>query len=302
MKQHVFFLSGFTTIALLLALSHPVPAGTVIGSNEPTDEEILRIIYPDGKLTKDSKGRFVVQGGKYAENGVLSGEPTPKIIERIARLRGRLYRKEIQELVVLIKALNEEAANCCRGEAVLVVFDLRGEKAKPIWIHRLSQMRLVDAQVSLVEANSYGTQQILLEYESWAGGTIERTVIIYIPRPDPTWSPPGNWGKSESLFWIKEDPPDQPFVKIWFGNLKWDESRMFFGEYNPQPRGSGFPRAAYTSNIRFSEARHPGDVWEGWKELIEERTITMLLGKKLDPPIKVQVRYEMGRVYFLAER
>lgn len=301
MKPNQFFLSGVTVIALLFALTHPAPAGTVTGPNEPTDEEILRIIYPDGKLTKDSKGSFVIQGGKYAENDVLSGEPTPKIIERIDRLGGRLYRKETQELVVLIKALNEEAANCCRGEAVLAVFDLKSEKAKPIWIHRLEQMRLVGADVSLVEANSYGTQQILLEYESWAGNRTERTAIIYIPRPDPSWSPPGNWGKSESLFWIKEDTPDQPFVKIWFGNLKWDESRMFYGEYNPQPRGSGFPRAAYTSKIWFSKARNPGDVWEGWRELIEERTITMLLGKKLDPPIKVQVRYQMGRVYFLAE-
>ncbi len=300
MKQYPLFLSGVTVIALLFALSHPATAGTVIGSNEPTDEEIVRIIYPDGQLTKDAKGRIVVQGGKYAEKNVLSGEPTPKIIERIDRLRGRLYRKETEELVVLINALNEEAANCCGGEAVLAVFDLRGEKAKPIWIHRLQHMRLVDAQASLVEANSYGTQQILLEYESWAG-RIERTAIIYIPRPDPRWSPPGNWGKSESLFWIKEDPPDEPFVKIWFGNLKWDEGRSFYNEYSPQPRGSDFPRAAYTSKIWFSEARDPGDVWEGWRELIEERTITMLLGKKLDPPLKVQVRYEMGRVYFLAE-
>lgn len=301
MKQHLFFVSGVTAIALLFALSHPAPAGSVRGSKDPTDEEILRIIYPDGQLTKDAKGRFVIQGGKHAEGNVLSGEPTPKIIARIDRLRGRLYRKETQELVVLIDALNEEAADCCRGEAVLAVFDLRGEKAKPIWIHRLEQMRLVGADVSLVEANSYGTQQILLEYESWAG-RIERTAIIYIPRPDPRWSPPGNWSKSESLFWIKEDTPDQPFVKIWFGNLKWDEGPWFYYESSPQPRGSGFPRAAYTSKIWFSEARNPGDVWEGWKELIEERTITMLLGKKLDPPLKITVRYQMGIVYFIVER
>ena len=298
MKQHLFFLSGVTAIALLFAVSHPAPAGTVGGPNEPPDEEIVRIVYPDGQLTKDAKGRIVIQGGKHAEANVFTGEPTPKIIERIDRLRGRLYRRETQELVVLINALNEEAANCCGGEAVLAVFDLRGEKAKPIWIHRLQQMRLGEAQVSLVEANSYGTQQILLEY----GSRIGRTAIIYIPRPAPSWSPPGNWSKSESLFWIKEDPPDQPFVKIWFGNLKWDEGPWFYYEYSPQPRGSDFARAAYTSKIWFSEARNPGDVWEGWRELIEERTITMLLGKKLDPPLKVQVRYEMGIVYFLAGR
>lgn len=301
MKRHLFFLSGVTVIALLFALSYPAPAGTVGGLNEPTDEEILRIIYPDGQLIKDAKGRTVIQGGKYAEGDVLGDGLTPKIIERIGRLRGRLYRKETQELVVLIKALNEEAADCCRGEAVLAVFDLRGEEAKPIWIHRLSQMRLVGADVSLVEANSYGTQQILLEYESWAG-RIERTAIIYIPRYDPSWSPPGNWSKSQSLFWIKEDTPDQPFVKIWFGNLKWDEGPWFYDQYSPQPRGSDFPRAAYTSKIWFSEARNPGDVWEGWKELIEERTITMLLGKKLDPPIQMKVRYQWGGVYFLAGR
>lgn len=295
MTRHLFFLLGLTAIVLLFALPHPVPVGSARVSNEPTDEEILRIIYPDGKLTKDAKGKYIIQGGKYAENNVLTGEPTPKVIERIDKLRGRLYRKETQELVVLIDALNEEAANCCGGEAVLAVFDLRGEKAKPIWIHRLSQMRLVDARVSLVEANTYGTQQILLEYESLAGG-IERTAIIYIPRPDPRWSPPGAWSRSESLSWIKEDTPDEPFVKIWFGNLKWDESRLFYGQHSLQPRGSGFPRAAYTSKISFSEIKGPG-----WKDLIEERTITMLLGKKLDPPIKVQVRHEMGRVYFLKE-
>jgi hypothetical protein len=233
------------------------PGSNRRASNEPTDEEIVRIIFPDGQLKKDSKGRFFIQGGKYAASNGLSGEPTPKIIERIDRLRSRLYRKESQELVVLIKATNEESADCCGGEAVLTVFDLKGEKAKPIWIHRLQQMRLVDAQVSLVEANTYGTQQILFEYES-RGGRIERTAVIYIPRPAPAWSQPGAWSKSDFLRGIEEDTPDQPFVKIWFGNLNWDEGPWFYSEYSPQPRGSDFPRAAYTSKIWFSEINGPG--------------------------------------------
>ncbi|TAK09246.1 hypothetical protein EPO44_01535, partial [bacterium] len=215
MNTNRLFLSAAIGIGLLFIFSLPAWPGTLQGPREPTNEEILRIIYPDGKLTKDAKNRFTIEGGKYAEVNVFGEGMAPKIIERIDRLRGRLYQKDREELVVLVDVLNKDAPNCCLGEAVLVVFDLRGEKAKPIWIHRLQGMLLRGAELSLIEANSYGTQQILLKYETRAGG---QTAIIYIPRPRPGWSQPMAWSKSESMWWVKEDSPDQPFVKIWVGN------------------------------------------------------------------------------------
>jgi hypothetical protein len=284
------FLSAAIGIGLLFILSLPAWPGTLQGPREPTNEEILRVIYPDGKLTKDAKNRFVIEGGKYAEDNVFGEGLAPKIIERIDRLRGRLYQKDREELVVLVDVLNKDAPNCCLAEAVLAVFDLRGEKAQPIWIHRLQGVRLISAELSLIEANTYGTQQILLKYETW-GALVLQTAAIYIPRPYPKWR--------GSTFGGERDLGDQPFVKIWLGYVKWDEGPFVYdtGLEKPEPPGSDFSRATYASNIWFDEKAIGAS---GWKDLIEERTVTMLLGKKLDPPLKLKLRYvNMGDSYFL---
>ena len=295
MWRNRFFSSCIVGLGLLFISSLPAWSATGQDPREPTDEEILRTFYSDGKLTKDKQNKYVILGGKYAENNVFGQGKAPKIIQRIHRLRGRLYQKDREELVVLLDVLNKDTGDCCGGEAVLMVFDLRGLKANAVWIHSLSQIRLANADVSLVEANSDGTQQILLKYETWGGCQIQQTAIMYVPRPAPGWSPPRAW--REDLYGMKKDTPNQPFVKIWVGTLKWDEGPYAFDDYCEQPTGASFSRATFTSKIRLSDAS------EGWKDLIEERTITMLLGKPPDSPLKVEAIYRRsGRVYSLLQQ
>jgi hypothetical protein len=291
MCRNRFLLTYIIGIGLLVILSLPGWSATRQDPAEPTDEEILRTYYSDGKLTKDKQNRHIIHGGKYAENNGKA----PKIIQRIERLRGRLYQKDREELIVLLDVTNENVGDCCVGEAVLIVFDLRGAKAKPLWIHSLRHIRLANADVSLVEANSDGTQQILLKYETWGSCQIQQTAILYVPRPARDWSPPPAW--REDLFWMEKDTRNQPFVKIWVGTLKWDEGPYAFDDYCEQPTGASFSRATFTSKIRFSDAS------QGWKDLIEERTITMLLGKPLDSSLKVEAIYRRsGRVYSILQQ
>ncbi len=290
MYRNSRLLSCTLGIGLLFILPLPGWSATRQDPREPTDEGILRSFYTDGKLTKDKQNKYVIHGGKYAEHNGTA----PKIILKIERLRGRLYQKDREELVVLVNATNVDAGNCCGGEAVLIVFDLRGAKAKPLWIHSLRHIRLANAEVSLVEANSDGTQQILLKYETLGPCQTQQTAIMYVPRPRPEWSPPPSW--REDVGWIEKDIPKQPFVKIWVGTLKWDEGPYSFDEYCEQPTGASFSRASFTSKIRFSDAS------EGWKDLIEERTITMLFGKPLDRPFRVEGIYQRRQVYFLTQQ
>jgi len=196
-------------------------------------------------------------------------------VNRVTWLSGPVVTPDRDDGVALVEAYSRGGApSCCEFEVMLGVIAAGDGEPRLVWSQRIDQYTRF-GQVSLVSAKTDGTKQILLVYGGWDGNDVWRKAILFATGPAGPWR--GIPGLADHL---EPVPPGARFVPVWIGYV----------ELNPpvfaQPRFPEIDPVRFVGTIQFSHR-----TTDGWRDLIEIRMVSMLLGKEYTPPLVVRAAY-----------